>query len=351
MISPPNRIRIGPDYEISRIIKGGWQLAGGHGRISEEDALTHMEAYLRAGITTFDCADIYTGVEELIGAFLRRRRREIKAGDLPQVQVHTKYVPDRDILPSHSIRDVQRVVDRSLSRLGVERLDLVQFHWWDFRIPGYVEACGYLDQLRHDGKIRHIGVTNFDGPHLRELIDAGVPIASNQVQYSVIDHRTENGMSDYCLNNGISLLCYGTVAGGFLSDRYLGTPEPQKPQENRSLTKYQLMIDETGEWPRFQSCLELLRHIADKNDTNIATIATAYTLQKPAVAAAIVGARNLAHLDEACRITEIQLNDADMSAIARFATDGGAQTGNVYDLERDPAGHHAAIMNYNLNRE
>ena len=211
------------------MIKGGWHLAGGHGRIDREQALEDMRLYVQAGITTFDCADIYTGVEALIGEFLRRHREDMARGNLPPVQVHTKYVPDLDLLPTLKKRDVESVIDRSLRRLAVERLDLVQFHWWDYDIPGYVEAALHLKALQDAGKIKHIGVTNFDVPHLEEILDAGVPVVSNQVQYSVLDHRPEQGMTKLCGRYGISLLCYGTVAGGFLSDRYLGASEPQPP--------------------------------------------------------------------------------------------------------------------------
>jgi len=109
-------------YRISRILKGGWQLAGGHGAVDRAAALDDMARFVDAGVTTFDCADIYTGVEELIGEFIRTR------GPGPELQIHTKYVPDIDTLPVLTKADVNRAIDRSLQRLGVERLDLVQFH-------------------------------------------------------------------------------------------------------------------------------------------------------------------------------------------------------------------------------
>jgi aryl-alcohol dehydrogenase-like predicted oxidoreductase len=188
------RVELLPGYSISRIVKGGWQLAGGHGAVAREQALLDMQQFVEAGITTFDCADIYTGVEELIGAFLARLRERHGAGAVERVQVQTKYVPDRAALAALTARDVTQAVDRSLRRLGVERLDLVQFHWWDYAVPGCVEAATQLDALRRAGKIRAIGVTNFDVPHLRALLDAGVPIVSHQLQYSAVDRRPEHGM-------------------------------------------------------------------------------------------------------------------------------------------------------------
>jgi aryl-alcohol dehydrogenase-like predicted oxidoreductase len=92
------RIKLAPDYEISRVIRGGWQLATGHGSLQSDDPVADMVAFADAGITTFDCADIYTGVEELIGRF-RLRYRELRGEEaLARIKVHTKFVPDLDML-------------------------------------------------------------------------------------------------------------------------------------------------------------------------------------------------------------------------------------------------------------
>ena len=339
------RYNLSSVHNISRVIKGGWQLAGGHGTIGRERALEDMRAYVQAGITTFDCADIYTGVEALIGEFLRRHRDDFCNG----VQVHTKYVPDLDSLPTLTKQNVERIIDRSLRRLGVERLDLVQLHWWDYDVAGYVEAATHLKALRDAGKIKHIGVTNFDAPRLRELLDAGVPVVSNQVQYSVLDHRPERGMVELCERDSISLLCYGTVAGGFLSDRYLGAPEPEPPLENRSLTKYKLIIEDFGGWELFQKLLMTLRNIADKHEASIATVATRYVLQKNQVGAAIVGARHSRHLSDTLRLFSFELDEHDLADIKRVTDAAKGPVDVVYSLERVKGGKHAVIMRYNLS--
>lgn len=93
------RITLQDDYSISRVIKGGWHLAGGHGHISEEQALADMYDFVKAGITTFDCADIYTGVEALIGKFRKKHKDAFASKELPPIQIHTKYVPITMHLP------------------------------------------------------------------------------------------------------------------------------------------------------------------------------------------------------------------------------------------------------------
>jgi aryl-alcohol dehydrogenase-like predicted oxidoreductase len=309
-----------------------------------------MRLYVRAGITTFDCADIYTGVEALIGEFLRHHRDDFAGGKLPQVQVHTKYVPDLDVLPTLRQRDVGAAIDRSLQRLAIERLDLVQFHWWDYEIPGYVEAAVYLKELQNAGKIKHIGVTNFDVPHLEEILDAGVPVVANQVQYSVLDHRPEKGMTELCERYGLSLLCYGTLAGGFLSDRYLGAPKPKPPLENRSLTKYALIIDDFGGWELFQELLGTLREIADKHHVSSAMVATRYVLQKERVGAVIVGVRHARHLPDTLRLFDFALDGEDLAAIRQVVDRAVGPVDNVYALERIKGGKHATIIRYDLNK-
>ena len=345
------RTELAPGYSISNILKGGWHLAGGHGQVDPNQAMEDMRAFAEAGITTFDCADIYTGVEELIGKFLKKYNHFFASGTLAPIQIHTKYIPDYNILNSLTKADTTAIIDRSLQRLGVECLDLVQFHWWDFAIPGYVEAALHLSELQKAGKIRHLGVTNFDGKHLKELLTAGVPVISNQVQYSVLDSRPLNDLHALHQKFGVSYLCYGSLAGGFLTDRYLNTPEPSPPFENRSLTKYKLIIEEFGDWASFQTLLRLLRSIAEKYEVGIAEVAAKYILQDPLVAGIIIGARNQNHLEKIKKLATFQLLPMDFSSIQDLIRAAKGPSGPVFGLERDKSGKHGRIMKYNLNRK
>lgn len=344
------RIALAPGYEISRVIRGGWQMAGGHGAIDRATAVDDMIAFADTGITTFDCADIYTGVEELIGAFRTAYADRRGAEALARIRVHTKYVPDLALLPRLTRDDVAGTIDRSLRRLGMDRLDLVQFHWWDYAIPGAVEAALWLDELRRAGKIAHVGGTNFDTGHLAAIVDAGVPLLSMQVQYSLLDRRPEKAMAATAAERGVSLLCYGTVAGGFLGDRWLGMPEPAEPLENRSLTKYKLIIDDLGGWDLFQNLLAALRRVADRHGSDIATVASAAVLARAGVAAVIVGARDRAHLAANLAASDLALKAADLAEIEAALAGAHALEGDVYTLERDRTGRHGSIMKYNLGR-
>ena len=340
-----DRVALAPDYTISRIIKGGWQLAGGHGPIARERALADMRAFVDAGITTFDCADIYTGVEALIGEFLGALPPSLRQG----IRVHTKYVPDRAALPTLTAPAIAAAIEGSLRRLRVEALDLVQFHWWDYAIPGYVDAALVLTRLKETGKIRQIGVTNFDVPRLGEILAAGVPVVSHQVQCSLIDQRPLGAMRDLCREHAIALLAYGSLAGGFLSDRYLGAPEHGGALANRSLVKYRLVINEFGGWRLFQSLLQVLHAVARRHETSIGAVAVAYTLQLPQVAAAIVGATRAAHLERTVQAAALALQPEDLAAIEDVRACATGPHGDVYTLEREAGGPHARIMKDDLN--
>jgi aryl-alcohol dehydrogenase-like predicted oxidoreductase len=338
------RCSLSGDYTISRIIKGGWHLAGDHGDIDPEQAQKDMATFVDAGITTFDCADIYTGVERLIGSF-----RRAYPGHAKQVQIHTKFVPDLSDLRCIDRAQVETIIDRSLTRLGQERLDLVQFHWWDLATPRYVETALELDRLRRAGKIARIGVTNFDTPRLKELIDAGIPITSHQVQYSLVDDRPSHGMVAYCRAQNIALLCYGTVCGGFLSERWLGKSAPARDLANRSLAKYKLIIEDFGGWGLFQELLGVLSRVAATHDTDIASVATRVMLDRDQVAAAIVGAVNTSHLHAHAQIGRLRLHTDELALISSVIGRRQGPSGDVYDLERDRSGTHGRIMRYELN--
>ena len=335
-------------YTIPRIIKGGWQLAGGHGSIDPARAIADMVAFAEAGITTFDCADIYTGVEAMIGEFLRAWRAT-HGEHAPVVRVHTKCVPDRDALATLTRADVERLIDRSLARLGVETLDLVQLHWWDYDVPGAIDAALHLAALRDLGKIRHIGLTNFDTAHVRSIIDAGVPVTSHQVQCSLLDRRALGDMSTLCTQHGIALLTYGALAGGFLHERWLGAPDPAEPLENRSLIKYRLIIEEFGGWSAFQRLLGALAVIARAHECTIGTIAIRAVLDEAAVTATIVGARNVGHLPATLQALQITLTDDERATLRAQVNAAPGPFGDVYAVEREKGGRHASIMKYDLN--
>jgi aryl-alcohol dehydrogenase-like predicted oxidoreductase len=302
-----------PDLRICRILNGMWQVSGAHGRIDPAAAVRNMFDYVDAGFTTWDLADHYGPAEDFIGEFRRQlvaaRGREALAG----MQAFTKWVPRPGRMTRRIVEDN---IGRSLRRMDVETLDLLQFHWWEYDDPGYLDALAFLAQLRDEGKIKHLALTNFDTAHLQTIADHGIRVVSNQVQYSLIDLRPEARMVPFCQEHDIGLLTYGTVCGGLLSEKYLNQPEPDyRVLNTASLQKYKQMIDAWGGWSLFQELLGVLKHIAEKHNVSIANVAVRAILDRPAVAGVIVGARlGIAdHHVENARVFDFSL-DADDQA-------------------------------------
>ncbi|MCC5862055.1 MAG: aldo/keto reductase [Gammaproteobacteria bacterium] len=338
-----------PDHPMSRVIKGCWQLAGDHGPVDRAAAIADMEAFLDAGITTFDCADIYTGVEEMIGAFIAdvRRRRGSEVAD--RVCVHTKLVPDLGRLAEIGPADIDAIIDRSLQRLGLEQLHLVQFFWWDLTTGEPLRALETLKRAQARGKVRHIGVTNWDYAPIETFAAAGIDIASAQVQYSVLDQRPAATLAPWGAANDMQLLCYGTLAGGFLTEAWLDREDPGFSFENRSLVKYRLIIDEFGSWSLFQALLAALKAVGDKHGVSLAAVASRWVLDQPQVAGVIVGARYARHLQKTLQIFEFALDAEDHARIGAVIAESRGPGGPVYGLESDRSGRHGRIMKYNLN--
>jgi aryl-alcohol dehydrogenase-like predicted oxidoreductase len=283
------QLQFTPDLCIQRLLNGMWQVSGAHGRIDTAQALPAMLALHAAGFTTWDLADHYGPAEDFIGEFRRQLAAARGPAALAEVQAFTKWVPP----PARMTRAiVAQAIATSRRRMDAESLDLLQFHWWEYGNEQYLAALEYLAELQQAGQIKHLGLTNFDTAHLERILEHGIPIVSNQVQYSLIDRRPEVRLAPACQAHRVWLLAYGTLCGGFLSERYLDKPEPGRGAlTTASLHKYKQMIDAWGGWGLFQQLLQVLKGIAERHDVSIANVATRYILDRPAVAGVIVGVR------------------------------------------------------------
>lgn len=250
--------------------------------LDPDRAAESLAEYAAAGFDAFDMADHYGSAEVIVGRLLAGRRASIG-----EVHALTKWCPS----PGPMTAEVVRAgIERSLSRLAVPSLDLLQFHWWNYAHPGYLDAMFELTRLRDQGLIGHLGLTNFDTDHLRLLVRQGIPIATNQVCFSLLDRRAAGTMSQFCRQSGVRLLAYGALAGGFLSDRWLGAAEPDGVAD-WSKSKYKRFIDSIGGWAVLQGILTAARKVAEKHRVSVANVAVRWVLEQPAVGAVIVGAR------------------------------------------------------------
>ncbi|MDZ7958675.1 MAG: aldo/keto reductase [Aulosira sp. DedQUE10] len=319
------------DLNICRILNGMWQVSGGHGRIDPKAAIQTMFKYVDAGFTTWDLADHYGPAEDLIGEFRRQIIATRGKEALANIQAFTKWVPRSGKMTKKIVEDN---INISLRRMDVESLDLMQFHWWDYQDKNYLDALKYMAELQTEGKIKHLALTNFDTEHLQIIVEAGIKIVSNQVQFSLVDRRPEVNMMQFCQQHNIKLFTYGTVCGGLLSDKYLGKPEPRGfDLATVSLKKYKNMVDTWGGWQLFQDLLATLKSIANKHGVSISNLAVRYILDKPSVGGVIVGARLgiSEHLEDNAKVFSFDLDAEDLNQIDAVSR----QSRDLYQLIGD----------------
>ena len=314
---------IGKDLEICRILNGMWQVAGGHGQIDSKLAIQDMQKYQESGFTTWDLADIYGPAESLIGDFSKKVEQD--------VQAFTKFVPNPGPM-SNSI--VTYYIEESLKKMNLKCIDLLQFHWWDYHDSSYLDALQHLSKLQNEGKIKYLGLTNFDTKRIKIIIEKGFKIISNQVQFSILDQRPEKIMIPFFVKYGIQILSYGTLLGGFFSEKYLNVDEPTRADlSTASLQKYKNMIDIWGGWQLFQELLEVLSTISKKHDCSIANIATKFILDKPQVAGVIIGARLgiSDHREDNSKVFKLKLDQDDLSLISSVTS----KSNDLFDVIGD----------------
>ncbi|MCJ7466415.1 MAG: aldo/keto reductase [Maribacter sp.] len=307
-----NSITLAPGLQISRIVTGLWQIADmeKEGNILDpKRTAEYMDPYVAAGFTSFDMADHYGSSEIIAGSFKKGHPLDKK------IQLFTKWVPKPGKIGRE---DVKKAVHLALTRMQVDAIDLMQFHAWHYPDPSWLDGLFYLQELAEEGLIRHIGVTNFDAAHLRIALASGIPIVSNQICHSLIDQRAHGSMTEVCKEYGVKILAFGTLAGGFLTEKWLGRKEPsEKDLTSWSEMKYKRFLDAAGGWEPFQHLLQTVNRIAGEHQVSMANVATRCILQNPEVAAVIIGARlgKSEHIKDNLRMLQIELRPEDLAAI------------------------------------
>ncbi len=278
------QIKLAPDLSVSRVLTGLWQIADMERDGNLLDPMKTAEAmssYVEAGFTSFDMADHYGSAELIAGVFRKR------LGADQQVQILTKWVPAPGPVTKD---DVRTAVQRALDRLQVKRIDLMQFHAWNYADAGWMDCLYWLQELQHEGIIGHLGVTNFDTAHLNIVLNSGIKVLTNQVCFSLLDQRAGKGMTALCIKHNVKLLAFGTIAGGFLTEKWLDREQPEQ-LTTWSEMKYKRFIDAAGGWNKYQDLLQVLSVIAKEKGASISNVASRYILDQPAVAGIIIGAR------------------------------------------------------------
>ncbi|QVM05500.1 hypothetical protein D8B26_000207 [Coccidioides posadasii str. Silveira] len=270
--------------------------------------MAEFQKYVDAGFTAYDMADHYGDAEILFGRF-----RYSYTGP-KTIFCSTKYCVFQPTPQTEAV--VHEAISRRLKNIKSDKVDLLQYHWQDYGDPQYIPA---LQIMEADSRVSNLGLCNFDTKRMKEVIDAGIKFATNQVQFSLIDTRPRYEMEAVCIQHDIKLLTYGTLCGGFLSEKWLGKPAPEAFSEGMtpSLRKYLEMITIWGGWSLFQTLLTTLSTIAAKHSVSISAVAARWVLDFPYVGAVLVGARMgvSEHIDENLAIYGLSLDDEDRDKI------------------------------------
>ncbi|MGH8705038.1 MAG: aldo/keto reductase [Burkholderiales bacterium] len=326
----PPRVELAPGLDVPRVLTGLWQVADMErdGKSLDLDrAAAALGEYADAGFDVFDMADHYGSAESIAGRFLARAGRG-------RARAFTKWCPAPGPMTPGVVRDG---TSRSFARLGLERIDLMQFHWWQYRHPAYIDAMTELAKMRGEGRIGQLGVTNFDTDHLRLLVKHGFPVMTNQVSFSLLDRRAAGRMTEFCRESGVKLLAYGTLGGGFLTERWVGKEEPTTiPDWSKS--KYKRFIDAIGGWKALQSILTAAKRVAVKHRVSVANVAVRWVLEQEAVAAVIIGARlgESEHRSDNLALFSFALDAEDKGRLADALAKARAIPGDCGDEYRKP---------------
>ena len=322
-----------PSFNISNILTGLWQIADmerGGQPLDIDKAAKALIPYVEAGLTTFDMADHY-GSSELIVGHLHK-----KYVPKDTLQLLTKWVPPPGKVSKEAVRAAVQV---SLDRMQLDTLDLLQYHAWNYADPSWLDQLYWLQELKEEGLIQQMGLTNFDTAHLKMVIDSGIGVVSNQICFSLLDQRAKKSMLEYCQNAGIQVLAFGTIAGGFLSEKWLHQPEPKMDQlATWSQMKYKRFIEQAGSWENFQNLLQTLHEISLQKKVSIPNIASKYILEQEGVGGVIIGARPgmSEHIASNLRLHEMGLSSSEKATIAKALTELQPIPGNCGDEYRKP---------------
>jgi len=321
-------INLTPQLKVSRIMGGLWQVADQE-RLGQapsvNQAASLLTQYVNKGISSFDLADHYGSSELIAGAY---------SSSDASATFCTKWVPTPG--PA-SRKQVREAVEQSLQRMNSSSIALLQYHAWNYADPVWLDHLFWLQELKEEGLIQNLGVTNFDTDHLRIALQSGIELVSNQVSYSLLDQRAATAMSPLCQEFSVKLLAFGTLAGGFLSEKWLHKEEP-KQLETWSQMKYQRFIQSAGGWAKFQQVLAQLSQLAEQKKCSVAQIAARYILDDPQVAAVIVGIRlgERDHSDQNVAILTLPWTEADHKLVSKIISEFAPISGDCGDEYRKP---------------
>lgn len=301
------------ELEVSNICFGTWAFGGDWGSVEVEDSKAAIRRARDLGINFFDTAQAYGfgAAEQVLGQALS----EEIATEREQLVLATKgglRLEEGNLLRDASPEWLREGLEQSLRNLGTDYIDIYQVHWPDPNTP-FAQTAAALDEFVRQGKVRYVGVSNFDEAQMSEF-ERTRKIDSLQPPYHLFRREIEESVLSYCRDQGIGVFCYGPLAHGLLSGKL--TPQWQFDSDDwRAGSK--LFTGST-----FQQTLErvdAIRQLAHRSGYTVPQLAVAWTLVNPAVDASIVGARNPGQIEETAPASEIDLDSDTRAELERIA--------------------------------
>ncbi len=290
--------------EVSEICLGSWVFGGDHwGEVDDKVSESVVRAAMDLGVNFIDTAPIYGSgrAETVIGKALKERRDRVFLATKCGLKVGKQGI-EMDL----SAKFIREEIENSLKRLQVETIDLYQCHWPDNNTP-FDETFTELNKLVKEGKVKHIGISNFDERQTMAASDRS-EIITNQVQYSLLDRRIEDKLVPALKERNISILPYGVLGGGILTGKYR-TPPEIRPGEVKDFF-YQFYKE--PQWSGAMRLLSLMDEVSQKHGASPSHVAINWILSRENVASCIVGCRNPRQLEENLKALDWQLSEEDV---------------------------------------
>jgi aryl-alcohol dehydrogenase-like predicted oxidoreductase len=300
------------DLQVAPIAFGTWQLGGDWGDVDARDAIAAIRHARELGIDLFDTAQAYGfgASERLLGRALGDELNHHR-DDLVIATKGGLRMTQEGVVRDSSPEWLRTGVEQSLRALGVEHIDLYQVHWPDPEVP-LAETAGALQQLVDEGKIRHVGVSNYSTSQMAEFA-RNRPVETLQPAYHLFRREIEDDIAPYVLEHDIGVLAYGPLAHGLLAGAMdENTTFADDDWRSRS------PLFRGGTFRRNLQTVSELNRFAQERGHTVGQLAIAWTLAHPAVDVAIVGSRRAAHIEDSVGAAEFELSEDDLEEIDRI---------------------------------
>ena len=297
------------NLKVSTVGLGTWALGSDfYGEVDDSKSIAAIRQAIDSGINLIDTAPPYGDghSEKVVGKAIKGYRN--------QVIIATKcgvYRNGQEFIRDLSPATIRKQINKSLSRLGIDTIDLYQIHWPDDNVP-LKKTVEQLERLQEEGKFRYLGVSNFD-KELLEEISSLTNIVSLQPHYSLLQRDIEEKELPYCVENNIGNLSYGSIGGGILTGKY---DEPPEFDDDDKRNQFYPFYDQKT-WAKTLDLIDLMEDIGKEHDAPIVQVAINWVRQQPGITTALVGAKTPKQAKQNAAAADWDLTNQELSKLTK----------------------------------